>query len=239
MLKSIFIITLSIFLVLNLIFAILSQITTSSTVFASSNNSEEDQSNPEESTDGSDSPIEVNEVQEQRSSKTPNNLNDPSTNDNNPDTNIGLFDSWAIDKNILKGKDVSSQSIDTAYLTVSTFNGQEIVDYFGYQLRDELGKTVSVCVETAAGGGSTVLAIPHCFTKGFNQTEVLAVKPGQIIIDIQYSPRLIVDDPSDCSINYLVPKESKECQLYFFPAPIEGDITPKPNSDFGKSMIGP
>ncbi len=82
-------------------------------------------------------------------------MNDPSTDDNNPDNNIGLFDSGAIDKNILKGKNVSSQSIDTAYLTVSTFNGQEIVDYFGYQLRDELGKTVSVCVETAAEGGST------------------------------------------------------------------------------------
>ena len=233
-LKSIFIITLSIFLILNLIFATPSQMMMSSLVYATSNNSESaeftsDGTNSQNEVPGEDKVEVVEEVQ--------NTENDSSN--NIPDTNIGLFDSGALDKNILKGKDVSSQSIETAYLKVSTFNGQEIADYFGYQLRDELGETVSVCVDTLVDGGSIVQAIPHCFTKGFNHTELLAVKPGQIIIDIQHSPRITIDDPLDCSIKYLVPKELKECQLSFMPTPIPAEITPKPNSDFGKSMISP
>lgn len=236
--KPLLVFALTVILFLNLTFVIPLFDISLLGVHASSNNSE-DQSHPEGSMDDSNIPIQDDEGQEQQPSETPNNLNDPSTKDNNPDSNVGFLDSGAIDENILKGNDVSSQSIDTTYLTVSTFNGQEVVDYFGYQLRDVLGETVSVCVETVAERGSTVLANPHCFTKGFNQTGVLAVEPGQILIDIQYSPTLIVDNPSDCSIKYLVPKESKQCQLSFLPAQIEGDITPKPNSDFGKSMIGP
>ncbi len=205
----------------------------SSLIYATSNNNESD----EFISDGSSSENEVPDEDKVEVVEEEQNTENDSLNDI-PDTNIGLFDSGSIDKNILKGKDISS-SIETAYLTISTFNGQEIVDYFGVPLRDELGETVSVCVETVAEGGTTVLAIPHCFAKGFNHTETLAVKPGQILMDIQYSPRLIVDDSYDCSINYLVPKESKGCLLAFLPAPIEGDITPKPKSDFGKSMIGP
>jgi len=159
-LKSIPIVTLSIFLILNLIFATPSQITISTAVFASSNNSEEDHSNPEESMDDSSIPLEVDEGQEQQSSETPNNLNDPSSNDNNPDTNIGLLDSGSIDNNILKGMDVSSPSIETAYLTVTTA-GNGVVKYFGNEISKELAKTVSVCVETVAVGGSTVVAFPH------------------------------------------------------------------------------
>ena len=234
--KFVFIFVLSALLFLNLTFESHSQIKTSSSVFASSNNSE-DQSNPEESTADSNIPIQDDERQEQEPLETPNNLNDPATNDNNPDTNIGLFDSGSINKNILKGKDVSSQNIETAYLIVTTA-GTGVVKYFGNEISKELAKTVSVCIETVAEGGSTVVAAPHCMT-GLNVTQKFAVEPGQIITNVKNSPQLIADDSYDCPIKYLVPTELKKCLFVFKPTPIEGDITPKSNSDFGKSMIGP
>ena len=109
---------------------------------------------------------------------------------------------------------------------------------FGPDVSTELGKTVSVCVETVDLGGKKVMAIPHCFSS-LHGIQKFAVKPGQILLDIQYSPRLIVDDYNFCKVKYIVPKQSKECLLIFYPSPRDADITPKPSSDFGKSMITP
>ena len=226
----------SIFLILNLAFAISSQITTSTSVFASSNNSE-DQPNPEESMDDNSIPLEVDEGQELQPSENTNDLNDSSSNDNNIDANIGLFDSGSIDKNILRGKDVSSSSIDAAHLTVRSGGETHVSKHFGPSVTSQLSKTVSVCVETVAAEGKTVFAFPHC-SSGLYMNQKFTVEPGQIKIDVKNSPQLAVHYKF-CDINYLGPMESKECLLVFLPSPRAVDITPKPNSDFGKSMIGP
>lgn len=176
--------------------------------------------------------------QDQQPFQAPDNLNNPETNNNNPDTNIGLFDSGAIDKDILKGKDVRSGSIELARID-ALIGGHDIIKYFGEQTMKDLAKTVSVCVETLMPDGNTLLAVPHCLI-GLNVTQKFAVEPGQINLDIQHSPQLSVDsEPKFCSIDHLDPKEKKRCLIIFKPTAIQGDITPKPNSDFGKSMIGP
>ncbi len=231
-LKSIFIITLSIFLIINFIFATASQMMMSSLVYATSNNSE----SAEFTSDGSSSQNEVPGENKVEVVEEEQNTENDDTN-NIPDTNLGLFDSGALDKNILKGKDVSVGGIEAAYLYIETYGGG-LYDYFGSDVMDGSIESVSVCVDTAVVGGSTVPAVPHCLT-GLNATQQFAVQPGQIIIDIQHSPRSTIDNSYDCTVKYLVPRESKSCIIAFIPTPIEGDITPKPNSDFGKSMIGP
>ena len=82
-----------------------------------------------------------------------------------------------------------------------------------------------------------VFAFPHC-SSGLYMNQKFTVEPGQIKIDVKNSPQLAVHYKF-CEINYLGPKESKECILIFRPSSSAVDITPKPNSDFGKSMIGP
>jgi hypothetical protein len=199
----------------------------SSLVYATSNNSESDELISDGSSSDNEVPGEdkVEVVEEEEHQNTEND----DTN-NIPDTNIGLFDSGAVDKNIPKDKDVLVGGIETAYLYIET-RGGGLYDYFGSDVMDGSIESVSVCVDTAVVGGSTVSAVPHCMT-GLNATQQFAVEPGQIIIDIQHSPRLTIDNSYDCPVKYLVPKEWKDCIIVFIPTPIEAEITPKPNSDF-------
>ncbi len=179
-------------------------------------------------------------LEQQQSSETPDNPNDPVTSENNPDTNVGFLDSGAIAKDTLKGKDIRSDSIETATVFINTI-GYEIAKYFGITKEDvgkTFGKTVTICVETVAPGGNTVLAVPNCMT-GLDTTQQFAVAPGQLQLDIQNSPQLIVSLESKYCSRDSLPKDSIICHIVFEPNGIQGDLTPKPNSYFGKSMIGP
>lgn len=176
--------------------------------------------------------------QQQQPSETSNNLNDPVTNENNPDTNIGFLDSGAIDKDTLKGKDITSDSIEPAEIKL-IIQSQDIPKYFGEEKANEIGQTISFCVETVTPGGNTIFADPHCLS-GLNVTQRLHVEPGDINIDIQHSPQIHIDsEPKYCSIDHLEPKQIKPCLIIFKPNSIPADVIPKPNSNFGKSMIGP
>ncbi len=172
--------------------------------------------------------------QDQQPSQTSNNLNNPSTNDNNSDTNIGFLDSGAIERDTLKGKDVILPSVDAAHLTVHIVARNEV--------SSELRNTISVCIDTVTAGGKTVSAVPYCMSANpvkVITTQKFAVEPGQIIFDIKNSRDLILDSWTCLDVNYLVPKESQTCTLIFNPSPQDTAIVPKPNSDYGKSMIGP
>jgi len=176
----------------------------------------------------------VQQEQDQQPSQTSNNLNNPSTNDNNSDTNIGFLDSGAIEKDTLKGKDVTLPSVDAAHLTVHIVARNEV--------SSELRNTISVCIETVTAVGKTVSAVPYCMSANpvkVITTQKFAVEPRQIIFDIKNSRDLILDSWTCLDVNYLVPKESQTCTLIFNPSPQDTAIVPKPNSDFGKSMIGP
>ena len=169
----------------------------SSSTFAFSNNNG-DQPNPDESSSDSKQPSQI-----------PDNLNNPSTIDNNPDTNTGFSDSGAIDKDTLKGKDVRSESIETARIDALIWSLDK-TKYFGEETMKDLAKTVSVCVETLTPGGNTILAVPHCIT-GLNMTQKFAVEPGQILLDIRYSPQLSVDsEPRFCSINHPIQRKKND-----------------------------
>lgn len=177
-------------------------------------------------------------LEQQLSSETPDNLNDPVTSENNPDTNVGFLDSGAIDKDTLKSKDVRSDSIEPGEIRLM-IRSNDISKYFGEEKTEEIGKTISFCVETLTPGGNTIMADPHCLS-GLNVTQRLQVEPGQINIDIQHSPQIHVDSESKyCTIDHLEPKQSKPCLIIFKPNSIQANMIPNPNSNFGKSMIGP
>ena len=147
--------------------------------------------------------------QEQEPLETPNSLNDLTTNDNNPDSNVGFLDSGVIEENILKDKGVRSGSIELARID-ALIGGHDIIKYFGEQTMKDLAKTVSVCVETLMPDGNTLLAVPHCLI-GLNVTQKFAVEPGQINLDIQHSPQLSVDsEPKFCSIDHLVQRKKND-----------------------------
>lgn len=175
---------------------------------------------------------------QQQQSETSNNTNDPSINDYNPDTNTGLVNSESIEKDTLKGKDVRADNIELAEigLVIRSFDMSE---YFGEEKANEIGKTILFCVETLTPEGNTIFANPHCLS-GLNVMKRLQVEPGQIKINIQYSPQIRIDsEPKYCSIDHLEPKESKPCAIIFMPNSIQADIVPKPESNFGKSVIIP
>lgn len=252
--QLVFVLGLSVFLFLNLTFAISSQFMFFPIAFASSNNidaNEDDESNRVDSNGNADEDFldnqnqlqdtnndETSNEKEQQSTETLNNPNDTSSEVNNPDTNMGFLDSEAIDKDTLKDKDVRSANIEPAEIRL-VVRSYDISKYFGEEKANDIGKTISFCAETLTSEGNTIWANPHCLS-GLNITERLQVEPGQIKIGIQYSPQIHIDSESKyCTIDHLDPKQSKPCAIIFKPNSIQEDIIPKPNSNFGKSMVGP
>lgn len=99
------------------------------------------------------------------------------------------------------------------------------------------GKTVTICAETVIQGGNTVSAVPNCMT-GLDTTQQFTITPGQLKVHIQNNSQLIGYADKYCS-RYVLPNDQATCRILFEPIHIQGDITPIPNSDFGKSLVTP
>ena len=82
------------------------------------------------------------------------------------------------------------------------------------------------------------LAVPNCIRGLDTSPQQFPVEPSRLQLNIQNSPQLIVYlESKDCSYNILL-HDSLDDYIVFGPVHIQGEIIPKPNSDFDKSQVG-
>ena len=146
-----------------------------------------------------------------------------------------------LDKDTLKGKDVRTSDKGAATLYIQILSSG-ISEYFGItsdDVEDTFGKTVTVCPHTITKGGNIALAVPNCIRGLDFAPQQFTVEPGRLQLNIQNSPQLFVTlETKECFHNIL-PNDSIFCTIIFGPVHTQGEIIPKPNSDFGKFRLVP